>query len=111
MFRIPVVLVALTIMTSSSTALAIDCLGYLAADTALEKPTTTPTLPIGKPFKQLKRLGRKRVQHREAPWQEAGKAALRLCPMPTPPTKTPWRPPIVTYAKPRRMRMLVGSWL
>ena len=76
MFRIPVVLVALTIMTSTSTALAIDCLGYLAADTALEKANNDAYAAYRKTVQAAEAAWQEAVQHREAPWQEAGKAAF-----------------------------------
>ena len=75
MFRIPVALVALTIVTSTNNALAIDCLSYLAADTALEKANDHAYAAYRKAVQAAESTWQEAVQHREAAWQEAGKAA------------------------------------
>ena len=75
MFRITVVLVALTIMTTTSTALAIDCLSYLAADTALEKANNDAYAAHRKTVQAAEGAWQEALEHREAAWLEAGKAA------------------------------------
>ena len=75
MFRIPVVLIALTIMTSTSTALAIDCLSYLAADTVLEKANNDAYAAYRKTVQAAEATWQDAVQNREVAWKAAGKAA------------------------------------
>ena len=75
MFRIPAALVALAIVTSTNNALAIDCLSYLAADTALEKANDHAYAAYRKTVQTSESAWQEAVQHRDAAWQEAGKAA------------------------------------
>ena len=75
MFRIPVALIALSIMASTSTAVATDCLGYLAADTALEKAKNDAYVAYRKNVQAAEAVWHEAIQHREAAWQAAGKAA------------------------------------
>lgn len=78
MFRIPVTLVILAIMTSTSPAFAIDCLSYLAADTALEKANNDAYAAYRKSVQTAEAAWQEALQHREAAWQEAGKAAFAV---------------------------------
>ena len=75
MCRVPVAMVALTFLMSGNTALAIDCLSYLAADTALEKAENDAYAAFRKTVRSAEAVWQGAVQHREAAWQAAGKAA------------------------------------
>ena len=78
MFRIAVALVALKIMTNTSTALAIDCLSYLAADTALEKANNDASAIYRKTVQEAETAWQDAIQNREAAWQAAGNAASEI---------------------------------
>ena len=75
MFHIPAALVALTITASTSTAVAIDCLSYLAADSALEKAKNEAHAAYRNTVQAAEAAWYEALQHREAAWQAAGKAA------------------------------------
>ncbi len=77
MARITAILVGLAITANTAAALAIDCLGYLAADTALKKAKKDADATYRKTVEAAETAWEKAVQHRDAAWREAGKAASR----------------------------------
>ena len=77
MARITAILVALAITATSGAALAIDCLSYLAADTALKKANNDAYAAYRKAVQVAEAAWEEAVQHREAAWREAGRAASK----------------------------------
>ena len=75
MFRISAGLVALVLACNASTAMAIDCLSYLAADAALDKANNDSYADYRKTVQAAEATWQAAVQHRETAWQAAGRAA------------------------------------
>ena len=70
-----ILVVVLAITATSSSVLAIDCLSYLAADTALKKANNDVYAAYQKAVQAAEAAWEEAVQHRDAAWREAGKAA------------------------------------
>ena len=73
-----ILVVVLAITATSSAALAVDCLSYLAADTALKKANNDAHAAYRKAVQAAETVWEEAVQNREVAWREAGKAAYRI---------------------------------
>ena len=78
MNRITAMFAALVLTTASSAALAVDCLSYLAADTALKKESNDAYAAYRKAVRAAETVWEEAVQNREVAWREAGKAAYGI---------------------------------
>ena len=78
MNRITAVFAALVLTVTSSAALAVDCLSYLAADTALKKENNDAYAAYRKAVQAAETVWEEAVQNREVAWREAGKAAYEI---------------------------------
>ena len=70
-----ILVVVLAITATSSSVLAIDCLSYLAADTALKKANNDAYAAYRKAVQVSEAAWEEAVQERKLAWQEAGRAA------------------------------------
>lgn len=73
-----ILVVVLAITATSSAVLAVDCLSYLAADTALKKDNNDAHAAYRKAVQAAETVWEEAVQNREVAWREAGKAAYRI---------------------------------
>ena len=78
MNRITAVFAALVLTVTSSAALAVDCLSYLAADTALKKDNNDAHAAYRKAVRAAETDWEEAIQNREVAWREAGKAAYEV---------------------------------
>ena len=72
-----ILVVVLAITATSSAVLAIDCLSYLAADTALKKANNDAHAAYRKAVQPAETAWEEAIQRREAAWLEAGRAASK----------------------------------